>query len=95
MKFLRILCYAFLVLIAGGWAIVLALVISACRPEPGADMVLMGLPVVGLPMIALGGILLIIISTAAGRSMRPWERWLFGLSGGSTFAVFLLVWLLG
>ena len=94
MTTLRVVSYVLLLLVCIGWVIVLALVISASRPEPGANMVLMGVPLVAAPMALLAGLLLAIGSTA-GRSLNLWERWLFGLAGGATLAAALLAWLFG
>lgn len=95
MKILRTILYLLLVLQTLGWAVVVLLVISSLRPEPGANLVLMGVPLVGVPMAPFA-ILLVLLAVVAAtkRAIRPWETCLFCLTGAATFLAFAIALLL-
>jgi hypothetical protein len=48
------------------------MVAASLRPEPGANMVLMGLPLVAGPTALCAAAALVVAVSASG--LRPWER---------------------
>jgi hypothetical protein len=58
---IRIVAYLLAFLVLGGIGLSGAVAYMAMSPEPGSDMVLMALPLIGGPLSLLGGSLLVIV----------------------------------
>ncbi|MEO0474392.1 MAG: hypothetical protein AAF085_00285 [Planctomycetota bacterium] len=63
-------------------------------PDPGDVMVLMAIPMLGIPMVPCC-LLLLGIAIAARTSLKPVERRLFVVLGGSFVVVYGLLYALG
>lgn len=84
----------FLVACTGlGFAASAALVAESLRPKPGANMVLMGLPLVATPTALCAAAALVLAGSAAG--LGHWERRAAYVAGGLSLAVFGALVVLG
>jgi hypothetical protein len=91
---IRIICYGLgvlqvLMLILSG-----VIVVISMGPEPGANMTLMALVLLAMPMSAVS-LLLLLVPLFAYRYFGPRERWVFAGLGSCFLLVFGALWLLG
>ncbi len=91
---MRIAFYVLLTLLAAGLAACATLIIAAFRPERGAEMVLMGLPLVALP-VACPGAALFVLAKFAGDRLRKSEQQIAYAASACTVLPFLLLFVLG
>jgi hypothetical protein len=89
----RGLLWFFLIGTSVGFVISIAIVVASLRPEPGANMVLMGLPLIAVPtaLFTAGAV------AVAGSSARlsRWERRAVYGAGGMVVAIFSALVILG
>jgi len=89
----RATLWCLLACIALGFAASAAIVIMSLRPEPGANMILMGLPFIAGPTAFCAAVSLAIAGWAAG--LNRWERRAAYIGGGLAAAVFGALVILG
>ncbi len=70
------------------------MVVMSLGPEPGDNMILMGLPMLAVPQTILC-ILLLALVQWMGRSMPKAERWVFTTLSMSFLCFFMAVWIFG
>ena len=85
-------CLFFLLFI--GLALSGVVTYNALSGEPGANMRLMALPLIGTPMSLVGGLLLIVVYLR-GEAFTKTERTILYVIAASTLAPFALLWILG
>ncbi len=78
---------------AAGFALSAYLVALSFRPEPGANMVLMGLPCVASPTSACAAVTLWVAGTSTALGRR--ERRVATVAGGMALMVFVALAVLG
>ena len=94
MQIMRVLCYFFSVI---GIASALSCVFVTYRsmdPEPGAQLILMVLPVLAIPLGASSLALAFILWGAKDRFSTP-EQWLFGCISAMGLVIFVGLFFLG
>ena len=89
---MRATLWCLLVCTALGFAASVAIVVMSLGPEPGANMVLMGLPLIAGPTALCAAVSLAIAGSAAGLSR--WERRAAYGASGLVVVVFaaLVIW---
>jgi len=91
---IRIICYGLAVLQVLMLILSVVIVVLSMGPEPGANMTLMALVLLAMPMSAVS-LLLLLVPLFAYRCFGPRERWVFAGLGTSFLLVFGALWLLG
>lgn len=89
----RTSAYFLSALLCMGWVLSGYVVLQSLVPEPGANMILMALPVIGVPMVVLG-VILVSGVIWQGRLLLPWERRLLLIVGACSLLPFAVLVLL-
>ena len=77
-----------------GFILAMWLIICSLASEPGANMVLMGLPMIAFPTVLLATVAIGIVITN-GASLTHWERLSAWLAAGLALVVFGFLFMLG
>ena len=91
---MRAIFYGLLTLIVAGLALCGVLLVSSRSPEPGAGMVLMGVPMIAAP-VAVSGIAVALLAWSSADKLRPAERTVAYLAAGCTVIPFAALAMLG
>jgi len=90
----RLALYSLCILVLLGLLATVYIIAEAFDPAPGANMVLMALPVIALPTGTIAGVLVLGV-LLAWQKLRLYERWALLATGLLAWISFGVLWLLG
>jgi hypothetical protein len=91
---IRAVLWIVLAIIALGFAAAGWIIVRSFDPEPGAEMALVGLPMIAFPMTGLA-IVAIGLANAYGETLTRTERLIAWIAGALSVGVFVVLFMLG